>query len=58
MEISVELILGVIALIFIVLVAKEYLSNNHQITPRIKTKLRVSVLFCIIIIFNMFMAKS
>lgn len=58
MKISVEIILGLIALVFFLLSAKEYLSNNRKFTPRIKTRLMVSIIFFIVILFNLLMSKN
>ena len=58
MNISIELILGSIALVLFVLSIKEYLSNGHRFTPKIKAWTRVSAVFCGVIIFNLLMTKT
>ncbi len=54
---SVEIILGVIALILITLGSKEFYQNNRQLTASAKTKLRVSLIFIAVIIINLLMSK-
>ena len=54
---SVEIILGVIALILIALGTKEFFQNNRQLTAAVKTKLRVSLIFIAVIIFNLLVSE-
>ena len=57
MMFSIEIILGVIVLILITLGAKEFYQNNRQLTTAVKTKMRVSLIFIAVIIFNLLMSK-
>lgn len=57
MMFSIEIILGVIVLILIILGAKEFYQNNRQLTAAVKTKMRVSLIFIAVIIFNLLMSK-
>jgi len=50
---SVELILGIIAITFVFLSTKEYLSNGKVVTPKIKTWLRIAVIFFLVTIINL-----
>jgi len=58
MEISVEIILTVLLLVFLYLGISEFLQNNKEFNPRIKTRLRVAAIFFIVIIFNLLIVKN
>ena len=58
MKFSVEIILSILILVFLYLGISEFLQNNKKFNPRIKTRLRVAVIFFIVIIFNLLIVKS
>ena len=57
MDFSIAQILGFILIILLILSGREYFSNGHKFTPKVKAQLRVSVIFCIVILFNLLMTK-
>lgn len=52
MNFSAEVIFGVLAIVFILLSAKEYLSSGRVLTVKTKTWLRVAGIFILVIIFT------
>ena len=58
MKVSVEIILAILILVFLYLGIREFLQNNKESNPRIKTRLRVAAIFFIVIIFNLLIAKN
>lgn len=48
MTLSAELILAVITIIFVVLAIKEYAANGQMFTPKLKTWLRLIVIFLVV----------
>ena len=58
MRFSLENILGFISLVLLVLSAREYLSNGRKVSLKLKAQLKVSAIFCIVILFNLLISKN
>ncbi|TCJ87483.1 hypothetical protein EV695_1993 [Cocleimonas flava] len=56
MNISIEIIFAIVIVVLLIMSAREYWLKKI-VTPAIKTRLRVSLIFCVVMIFNFLISK-
>ena len=57
MKVSVEIILSIFLFAFLFLAIKEYLQNDRNLNLKIQSRLKLSVIFFLVIIFNLLINK-
>jgi len=58
MKVSIEIVLAFFIILFVCLGIYEFLQNDKKFNTKIKTRIKISAIFFIIIIFNLLITKN